>query len=810
MLKNNLKIAWRSLKKQPFFTFLNSFGLAIGMAGGLLLCLYIHDELGNNGMFADADRIHRVNADIKFGGKEEHLAEVSAPMAQAILTDIPEVELVTRLRNIGSVMLRAQGATDNIREGSVAYADSTLFRMLGIELVHGDARTALKEPNTMVMTRTAAEKHFPVEEALGRTVLINDDRVYRVTGIIEDLPKNSFLRDRGILLAMSGYRDAQLGEWASHNYYTLIKLLPGAKVEGLQGKLQQMLGRYVIPFVQKYYPGITEQQFRDSGNYLNYSTIPLTDIHLHSGRNPEFSAVGSIKNVYILGAIALILLLLASVNFMNLTTAHSLRRAKEIGIRKTLGSQKSGLVAQFLTESGLMTLGSLVLAMILATAAMPFYNQLSGRELSIPFGNPGFWLLLLLATLLLGLLSGSYPALYMSRFVAAKVLKGEGDQALGGGRVRNGLVILQFSISVFLIVGTLTVFQQLRYIQGKDLGYDKNQILVIRGIGALDGKDRAFKEVVTQLGQVQSATLSNFLPTPSSRSSGPLMLEDDPSQENTLNLQKWVVDPDYLPTMELDLVSGRNFDPGRMATDSTGVILNEKAVAVLGKTPETVLGTRFVDNFDDGTTIRVIGVVRNFHYESLRDEVGALGLMMGNQQPEYLALKLQGGEVSRTLSELEELWKSMAPGQPFEHYFMDDSFNNSYQAEQRLGKLFLLFTFLSIFIACLGLLGLAAFNAQKRVKEIGIRKVLGAGVGQIAYRLSVDFLKLVGISILIALPLGWFAMNRWLEDFSYRIDIPWWVFALSALMALGVALLTVSYQSIKAALLSPVKSLRTD
>lgn len=810
MFKNNLKIAWRSLKKQPFFTFLNSFGLAIGMAGGLLIGMYLHDEFGNNTMFADADRIHRINADLKFGGREERYAEVSAPMAQAIMNDIPEVELSTRLRNVGSVLLRAQEATDNIREASVAYTDSTLFKMLGIALLYGDATTALREPNTLVMTKTAAEKHFPVDRAVGRTVLLNDDQVYRVTGVIEDLPKNSFLRDRGLLLAMSGYRDSQLGEWGSHNYYTLIKLLPGAKAEDIGDKLQGMLGKYVVPFIQKYYPGISEQQFLDSGNYLYYTTIPLTDIHLHSGRYPEFSAVSNIKNVYILGAIALILIVLASVNFMNLTTAHSLNRAKEIGIRKTLGSQRKGLVVQFLTESGLMTLGSLVLALILATAAMPFYNQLSGRELSIPFASPGFWALLLLATLALGLLSGSYPALFMSRFVAAKVLKGQGAQDLGGGRVRNALVILQFSISVFMIMGTLTVFQQLRFIQGKDLGYEKDQILVVQGVDALEGRALAFKERVTQLGQVQSATLSSFLPTPSSRSSGPLMLEEDQSQEKTLNLQKWIVDPDYLSTLGLKLISGRNFDRSRLSTDSSGILLNEKAVAVLGKTPQTVLGTRFVDNFDQGAVSTVIGVIQDFHYESIRDEVGALGLMMGRDQPGYLVLKLQGREISRTLSELGEIWRGMAPGQPFEHYFMDDSFNHSYQAEQRLGKLFMLFTVLSIFIACLGLLGLAAFNAQKRFKEIGIRKVLGAGVGQVVYRLSMDFLKLVGISILIALPLGWFYMDRWLQDFSYRIDIPWWVFVLSALMAIGVALLTVGYQSVKAALANPIKSLGTE
>lgn len=810
MFKNNLKIAWRSLKKQPFFTFLNTFGLAIGMAGGLLLGLYIYDELSYDTMFADADRIYRLNADMKFGGKEERLAEVSAPMAQAILNDIPDVELVTRFRGVGSVFIRPQDARSNVREASVTYADSTFFNMLGLKLLYGDEKSALVEPNTLVMTKTAAEKHFPVDQALGKTVVLNDQDVYTVTGVVEDLPENSFLKDRGLLLSMAGYEDSRQAEWGNHNYYTLIKLLPGTKVENIQDGLQNMVGKYLIPYAQRFFPGITEQQFIDSGNYMYYSTIPLTDIHLYSKRSPEFSAVSDIKNVYILGAIALILLVLASVNFMNLSTAHSLKRAKEVGIRKTLGSQRSSLIGQFLTESGLIAMGSLVFAVIIAAAVMPFYNDLSGKELAIPFANPFFWLILLVAALALGFLSGSYPALFMSRFVAAKVLKGQGDNSIGGGRVRNALVILQFSISVFLIMGTLTVFQQLQYIQGKDLGYAKDEVLVIQGVNSLEGKREAFKDAVLRLSQVNTATLSSYLPTPSSRSSGTFMRAEDQSMEKALNMQQWQVDEDYLSTIGLSLVAGRNFDPDHFASDSSAILLNEKAVAILGKTPEEVIGSQFINDFQDGSIITVIGVVKNFHFESLRDEVSALGLFYGADYASNLAIKLHGGDVSRTLSEIENAWRDLAPSQPFEHYFMDDSFNTSYEAEQRLGQIFMIFTVLSIIIACLGLLGLAAFNAQKRVKEIGVRKVLGAKVGQIVFRLSMDFLKLVVLSVVIALPLGWYAMDRWLQDFSYHINIPWWIFALSALMAVGVALLTVSYQSIKAAIVNPVKSLRTE
>ena len=811
MFKNNIKIAWRSLKKQPFFTFLNIFGLAIGMAGGLLLGLYIYDDLSHDKMFADADRIYRINSDMKFGGAAQRSAEVSAPMAQAMVTDIPEVEMAARFRNIGSVFIRPQDVMDNVREPHISYVDSTLFKMFGLKLLYGDERTALVEPNTLVMTRTAAEKHFPVDEAVGQTLVINDQDVYTVTGVMEDLPKNSIFKDKPLFLSMSGYEDAQLAEWGNHNYFTFVKLVPGATGSDIQDEMQAMVGKYLIPYAQRFFPGITEQQFLDSGNYVNYSTIPLTDIHLHSKRSPEFSAVSDIKNVYILGAIAIILLVLASVNFMNLSTAHSLKRSKEVGIRKTLGSQRSGLIGQFLTESGLIAMGSLVFALIIASVAMPFYNDLAGKELSIPYSNPLFWLILLVAALVLGLFSGSYPAFFMSRFVAAKVLKGQGDNSIGGGRVRNALVIFQFSISVFLIMGTLTIFQQLRFIQGKDLGYGKNQVLIIGGGNSLEGKKQAFKDAVLRISQVNSATLSSYLPTPSARSSGTYLLAEDRSQEKSINMQQWAVDEDYLSTIDLSLISGRAFDMDRFATDSSAVILNEKAVAILGKTPESVIGTQFVGDLDEGGNLStVIGVVKNFHYETLRDEVGALALFHGGEYASNLAIKLNGGDVAQTVAEIENIWRNMAPTQPFDHYFMDDSFNTSYEAEQRLGQIFMIFTLLSIIIACLGLLGLATFNAQKRVKEIGVRKVLGAGVGQIVYRLSVDFLKLVGLAVIIALPLGWYAMDRWLQDFSYRIDIPWWIFALSALLAVGVALLTVSYQSIKAAIVNPVKSLRTE
>lgn len=810
MLKNYLKIAWRSLKNHPFFTFLNTFGLAVGMAGGLLISLYIYDELSFDKMFADSDRIHRINADIKFGGAAQKSAEVSAPMADAILRDFPQVELVTRIRNRGSALIRKSNTAANTKELHVAFADSTFFRMFGISPIVGDPISALKEPNTLVMTRTAAEKHFGVNDAVGQSLLLNNNDTYTVTGVIDDLPTNSFLRDHTIFMAMSGHEDAQQSEWGSHNYFTFVKLIPGAHIEDIQQPLQGMLGKYLIPWVQAIFPGMTEEAFEASGNYLRYTTIPLIDIHLHSDRATELSANSSVENVYILSFIGLFLLLLACVNFMNLSTAQSLKRAKEVGVRKTLGSNRSDLIGQFLTESGLISFLSLLLAIIIALMALPFFNTLSGKSIVIPFFNPFFWLLLLVATVFFGLLSGSYPAFFMSKFMAVKVLKGSGSGNIGGGNIRNSLVVFQFAISVFLIVSTLVVFQQLQFIKSKDLGFTKDQVLIIEDVHAAGNQLESFKKEVEKLSPVKSTSLSGFLPTPSFRNNSSFFQEGSREQEDALNMQIWTVDHDYLSTLNMEIVAGRDFDR-QFATDSTALILNESAVAILGVEPDNALGMKLSHDLENENPVflTVIGVVKNFHFESLRENIGALSMTLGNSTG-AMAVKLQAGDFSNAIAQIETVWNKVAPGQLFNYSFMEDAFNTTYQADQRLGRIFVIFTVLSILIACLGLFGLAAFNAEKRTKEIGIRKVMGATVGQISYKLSIDFLKLVGIAILISLPIGWFAMNKWLEDFSFRIEIGWWVYALAALLAIVIALLTVSYQSIKAAIVNPVKSLRTE
>lgn len=810
MFKNYLKIAWRSLKKQPFFTFLNTFGLAIGMAGALLISLFIYDEFSYDKMFADSGRIYRIDADIKFGGAEIEASQTSAPMAGTLERDFPQVESTVRFRDQGSMLLRKSDTEENTKELRATFVDSTFFDFFGVKLLVGDTKTALTEANTLVLTKTAAEKHFGIKKALGQNLILDNTDTYTVTGVIDDLPKNSFLRDHSVFMSMAGLADSREELWGNTNYYTFVKLIPTTTIEDFQAPLESMLEKYLLPWARQVFPGLTMESFAAAGNYYRYHTMPLTDIHLHSDRQSEMSANSSIQNVYILSFIALFLIVLASVNFMNLSTAQSLKRAKEVGIRKTLGSNKLDLVRQFLIESGLISFISLGLALLLTLVALPFFNDLSGKSISLPYENPFFWLVLLIATTLLGLFSGSYPAFFMSRFMPVKTLKGGGQKDAGGGGIRNALVIFQFAISVFLIIATLVVYQQLNYIQGKDLGFTKDRILLIDDAFAAGNQVVTFKEEVVKLGNVQSATLSSFLPTPSARSNTSFFKEGSREQENAIQMQIWNVDEDYIPTLNMELVTGRNFNE-RFRTDSTAVVVNEAALRVLNLSAEEVIGTRISQDIDseDPQYYTVIGVVRDFHYESLREDIGALCLSM-RRSTGNMAVKLNAGDLSNTIASIEGVWKNIAPGQPFNYRFMDDSFNTVYEAEQRLGKIFMVFSILSILIACLGLFGLAAFNAQKRTKEIGIRKVLGASVGQITMRLTTDFVKMVGVAILISLPLGWFAMNKWLEDFSYRIDIAWWVLALSGLVALIIAICTVSYQSIRAAVVNPVKSLRTE
>jgi len=763
-------------------------------------------------MFTDSDRIYRIDTDVKFGGAQIKTAETSAPMAGAMKKDFPEVESTVRFRDQGELLIRSTENQENTKGSDATYVDPSFFDFFGIELLSGNKDTALNSAGMLLLTKTVAERVFNTSDVVGKSILLDNNTTYKITGVIEDFPKNSFLKNHGIFMAMDGHPDSKDDLWGSMNYYTYVKLKSGTDVKAFDKKVAGMLETYMLPWAKIVFPGMTTESFAASGDYIDYFTIPFEDIYLYSDREGEMGEIGSIQDIYILSVIGVFLLFLACVNFMNLSTAQSLRRAREIGIRKTLGSNKSSLIWQFISESQLVAGIAMIIALAGALLVMPYFNQLAEKNISIPLGNILFWGLIIVATLLLGFISGSYPAFFMSRFKPVETLKGIAKNTIGGGRVRSSLVIFQFTVAVVLIIGSLVVFKQLKFIQNKDLGFDKDQVLLIDNVFAAGSHLNGFKDDVEKIAMVKSATISNQMPTPSDRSNSTYFLEGKSNQSDALQLQEWIVDYDYATTLGLEFVIGRDFDRNSI-TDTEAVLINEASLVTLGLEANEALGTRISEIGGDEDTppvmYTIIGVLKDFHYEPMRKKIDALALFIGKPTG-MMAIKIKSEDYAATISQIENLWKKQAPGQPFDYSFMDADFDEMYSKDRRIGSILIIFTGLSIFIACLGLFGLATFNAQRRFKEIGVRKVLGASVSQITIGLTIDFLKLVSIATLIALPLGWYVMNNWLQDFSYRTTIGWEVLVGAALLVVLIAIITVSYQSINAAIANPVKSLKTE
>jgi len=605
--------------------------------------------------------------------------------------------------------------------------------------------------------------------------------------------------------------DYQWGSYLSHNHYTYLLLRPGTDYKAFDKNFKQIIEKYVLPQAQEMMKVPSMEDFEKAGNKLEYKLMPLTDIHLYSDLKAEIGVNGSIEYVYIFGAVALFILLIACINFMNLSTARSANRAQEVGIRKVLGTQRKNLVFQFLTESTIMAIISLLLALAIAFLVLPMFNDLSTKSLSLnSFFSGGELAVLIALPIFVGVLAGSYPAFFLSSFRPIEVLKGKLNMGSRSGYIRSGLVIFQFFVSIVLITGTIIVYKQLNYIQTKQLGFNKDQVLIINDTYALDKNVQAFKNEMLQTPGVISGTVSGFLPVNSSRNDNSFYKNAVFDSKDALSMQTWAVDYDYIKTMGMQIIKGRNFSKD-FGTDSNAVILNEAAAKVLnyddpvGKKIYTTndLQTKQVVAFD------IVGVVKDFHYESLHQNIFPLSLHLGSST-NRISFKVNPANINGIIRQAQSKWKAMAPGMPFSHQFLDESFDRMYRDEQRVGRIALIFSILTIFIACLGLFGLAAFIAEQRTKEIGIRKVLGASVSNIVGMLSKDFLKLVLIAAVVAVPIAWWSINKWLEDFAYRVSVGWWIFVVAGFAAIVIALSTISFQAIKAALTNPVKNLRNE
>jgi putative ABC transport system permease protein len=809
MIKNYLKIAWRNLVKNKVFSFINIAGLATGLACFTLIALYVVDEMSYDRYNEKASRTYRVDSDIRMGGTEQKLAVCSDPMGATLKNDYPQVEQYTRIYASDGPK-RIKKGNVFITEQNVANADSTFFDVFTLPAISGNTKTALNEPNTVVVTETMAQKYFGSMDVVGKTIETNENgsTLYKVMAVIKDMPRNShFILD--LIFSMDNV-DYEWGNYLSHNFQTYIVLQKGTSPKEFSNNFSQVIEKYIMPQAKQVMQITSISDFEKSGNKLEYSLMPLLDIHLRSDKIAELGANSSMQYVYIFSAVAIFILLIACINFMNLSTARSSSRAKEVGIRKVLGTEKKALIRQFLTESILTAIIALAISLLIAWLALPFFNDISGKSLALTqLFRGSFLLFFLLLPLAVGLLAGSYPAFFLSSFQPIMVLKGKFNAGIKRSYLRSSLVVFQFATSIFLIIGTIVVYKQLHYIQTKKLGFNKDQVLIINGTGALREKGNAFMNEVLKTKGVVNGTFSGYLPvSSSSRSDNTFSKEAVMDSKNGFNMQTWTIDENYIGTMGMEIVKGRNFSKD-FGNDSTAMIINESTAGLLGYNDP--LGKKIFSNDGKGvmTAYTIIGVVKNFHYESLRQNIYPLSFTLGRSRW-ATSFKISTSDIYGLVKQVETIWKSMVPAMPFSYRFLDDAFDNMYRAEQRIGKVAMSFAVLAILIASLGLFGLVTYMSEQRRKEIGVRKVLGASVSNIVSMLSKDFLKLVLIAAVVAFPVAWWFMHQWLQDFAYRIDIGWWIFGVAGVIALLIAILTVSFQAIKAAIANPVKSLRTE
>lgn len=806
MLKNYFKIAIRNLIKNKLYSLINIFGLAVGLTAFLFILIYVQDELSYDNYHEYADQIYRVDGDGKLGDQIITTLQAGAPVGPTLKEDFPQILSWFRFRLRGTYLVKYDNK--HYQENSIAFADSTLFQFFSLKMKTGDPATALTVPNTVVISEKMAEKYFGLEDPIGKSLVFDNETPYRVTGVLEKIPTNTHF-NFDFFASMASLEESRRNQWGNMNFNTYIILQEGTDYKGFEEKMSaHLIKNYFAPEVEQYI-GQSWSDFIAGGSYFHYRLFPLKDIHLHSDKEGELAANSDIKYVWIFALISLFILLLASINFMNLSTARSAVRAKEIGVRKVIGAQRSSIIQQFLGESLIVTFIAMILAGGAVLLLLPYFNDLAGKELSLASLNtPVFYLAALGTLILVGLAAGSYPAFFLSKYQPVKVLKGVIRNENSAPNLRNGLVVFQFLITIFLMCGTYVVYNQLQFIQQKKLGYDKEQLLILHDTYVLDEKLQPLKEKLLAIPQVESATVSSFLPVPSSNNSSSYFKGKNSDLSQAVLLNNWTVDVDYVQTMGLKIAKGRNFSLD-FPSDTMGVLINEATAAFFGE--EDPIGKHFsnYDNDDNLVAYKILGVVEDFNYKSLRQTIEPLIIHLGRSSG-LMTLRFQSDNIPNFIQQIEDNWKTVSTDAPFSYSFMDDRFNRMYLAEQRIGKIIATFAFLAIFIACIGLIGLATFMAQQRTKEIGIRKVLGASPIQLVNLLSKDFLKLVLIAFVIATPIAWLAMGKWLENFAYRVELEWWMFVGAGVAALGIAFLTVSWQSVRAALVNPIESLKSE
>ena len=801
MLKNYFKTAWRNIRKNKLFSAINILGLSIGIALCYIIMLYVQDELSYDQFNIKADRIYRIAFNANINGGKILEGNVMPPVASTVKNDYPEVEEATRLNINGDTKITYN--TKTFKESRLVLVDSNFFKVFTLPFIKGDPQTALTTPYTIVLTKEMANKYFNAEEPIGKTLKIDND-LFKVTGVINDIPVNSHFHF-DFFVSLSNLPYARDPSWLSSGMFTYIVLKKGYDYKKLEAKFPGMVEKYMGPQIQRQM-GLSLAQFRTKGNKLGFILQPLTSIHLYSATNFELEPGGNASYVYIFGGIAIFMLIVASINFINLSTASASKRAKEVGVRKVMGSGKLQLVKQFLSESLLLTMFALIIALVMVQLALPAFNNISGKHLSLDV-KPIIAFIAL--GLLVGIAAGIYPAFYLSSYKPIEVLKGKlaaNNKSFG---LRSSLVVFQFFISVNLIIGTIVVYQQMKYIQNKKLGYNKEQLLTITNSYTLGKNEQIYKQDLLKDPRVLNATVSGYKPAGPTNNNNALAYPEG-HDDQIMKTVEYHVDENYIPTFGMQMAAGRNFSKD-FATDSLAMVINESAAIAFGWGTTNSLGKIVIrENTDKGRKVpfHIIGVVKDFNFKSLHESIAPL--LMTLQPESGLIVKIKTADVAGLLADMKKQWDAYHTEEPFTYAFMDDLFNKTYATEQKTGSILNIFSVLTIFVACLGLFGLVTYTAEQRTKEIGIRKVLGASVTQVTQMLSKEFLKLVFIASCIAIPVAWWAMNKWLQSFAYRIHISWWVFLIAGFVALLIALVTVSFQAIKAAIGNPVKSLRTE
>ena len=816
MIKNYIKIAWRNMMKNKTFSFINIFGLSIGLTCCMLISMYLYYELSYDSYHKNADRVYQLGTTFVKEGKEDRTANTPSPMAKTMQMVFPEIEKSTRLLKAFSddkTLLQYQdkdGKLNSFNETNGFLADSTYFQVLTYNFIEGNPETALMNPNSLVLSEEIAKKIFGKEPALDKVVRVssstNGDFDFRVTGVFAPSKVPTHINARFFMSVNGGGIGSYINtrtDLASNNmFYTYFLLRKGTDPKKLEAKFPAFIDQYA------------GKDLKAMGFYKKQFLIPVKAVHLYSNTTSNVTPGGSVTYLYIIASIALFTLLIACINFMNLSTARSSKRSAEVGVRKVLGAEKSSLIKQFIGESILMSLIAFVFALIFAKALLPLFSNLSGKEIVFSFGQHGMLLAgFFLLAVLTGLIAGSYPAFYLSSFKPVRVLKGRISNTLAAVSLRKALVIFQFVISVGLIVASVTINNQMKYMQSKDLGFEKDQQIIIpMRSGASKNIYAALKAELEKNPQISGTGASLYYPGIMNPSDMPLYKEGGNMNTAKKVFMNWV-DESFLQTLAIKPAAGRLFSKEFPADTNARMILNQEAVKQIGFTnDEDAIGKNVVIDWQ-GQSYRweIIGVVKNFHFKDLHSEIEPCGFQLNNRpQFNYLIAHAKADNISSVLASMETTWRGLNPNEPFEYHFLDDDFQKNYEADVRLAAIVKNFTIIAILISCLGLFGLATFSAEQRTKEIGVRKVLGASVGNVVGLLSKEFLKLVFIAIVIASPITWLVMNKWLQDFAYRTSISWTVFVITAIIAGGIALFTISFQAIKAALANPVKSLRTE